>query len=62
MYIIHGHVCFHRKILNESLKRPVSIAGNEMHYITSTIIEKKLLFLLLVSSPVFGFLRQTPLF
>ncbi|XP_078346969.1 transmembrane protein 94-like isoform X3 [Oculina patagonica] len=39
-----------RKILDSSLKRPISIVGNEMHYITSTIIDKKLLFVIVVLS------------
>lgn len=46
-----------RKILENSLKRPVSIVGNEMHYITSTIIDKKLLFVILVSSLTVNTLR-----
>ena len=45
-------ISFGRKILNDSLKRPVSIVGNEMHYITSTIIDKKLLFFISVSTSV----------
>lgn len=40
---------FDRKILENSLKRPISIVGNEMHYITSTIIVNKLCFVILVS-------------
>ncbi|KAJ7382606.1 hypothetical protein OS493_033964 [Desmophyllum pertusum] len=46
-----------RKILDNSLKRPISIVGNEMHYITSTIIDKKLLFLILVLSLTVNILR-----
>ncbi|XP_027057487.1 transmembrane protein 94-like isoform X1 [Pocillopora damicornis] len=46
-----------RTILNNSLKRPISIIGNEMHYITSTIIDKKLLFTILVLSLTVNILR-----
>ena len=49
--MIHWIVFLYRKILNDSLKRPVSIVGNEMHYITSTIVDRKLLFLILVRMP-----------
>ncbi|XP_078355187.1 transmembrane protein 94-like, partial [Oculina patagonica] len=46
-----------RKILDSSLKRPISIVGNEMHYITSTIIDKKLLFVIVVLSLTVNILR-----
>ena len=55
---IHGLILIldefflNRAILNNSLKRPISIIGNEMHYITSTIIDKKLLCAILVSQNV----------
>ena len=38
-----------RKILGDSLTRPVSILGNEMNYIINHLIEKGLLPLILVS-------------
>lgn len=46
-----------RKILNDSLKRPVSILGNEMHYIINSLIEKKLLLLILLLSLTVNILR-----
>lgn len=49
IYASYHFNLLHRRILNQSLKRPVSIVGNEMHYITSTIVDKRLLPVILVS-------------
>lgn len=46
-----------RKILNDSLKRPVSILGNEMNYIINHLIEKGLIPVILVLSLTVNILR-----